>query len=161
MDAFLTRRRVLALISLLGLSPLISLGVKAAQQMKLVGKPPPTHTLKERLDPILNGRIPKPNGLELDVPAVAEDGSIVPVSFSLKSPMSAQEYAQRVYILVDQNPDPLIYSATLSPGLGAAEISTRIRMAKTSIVRVIAETNTGVLYTAEKTTKVTIGGCDN
>ena len=157
----LTRRRMLVLVSFLGLSPLISLGLKAAQQMKLVGKPPPTHTLAERMAPILNGRTPKTDRLALDVPDVAEDGSIVPVKFQVKGPLSAQKYVQRVHVLVDNNPDPLIFSATLTPALGAAEISTRIRMAKTSAVRVIAEMSTGELYTAEKVAKVTIGGCEN
>jgi sulfur-oxidizing protein SoxY len=159
-----TRRRLLALgtglgLSALGLSSLGPRQVRPAEQPALLKAPPPDHTLDERLNPILKGRKPRHERVELEVPDIAEDGSVVPVHVRVDSPMTPQDYVRRLFLLVDNNPDPLIFAGTLSPQLGQVEWWTKIRMAKSSNVRAIAETSKGELLSDEREIKITLSGC--
>ena len=43
--------------------------------------------------------------LSLDMPAVAEDGRIVPVIIESDLPMTAERYVKAVHLIVDHNPD--------------------------------------------------------
>jgi sulfur-oxidizing protein SoxY len=47
----------------------------------------------------------------------------------------------------------------LSPLTGKAEASTRIRLATTQNIIVVAKTSKGKFFTNQKLVKVTIGGC--
>jgi len=88
----------------------------------------------------------------LTAPDIAENGAVVPVSVS-----SSLEKVESIAIVVDNNPSPL--TATFELGEGAvAEVSTRIKMGKTSNVLAVVKAD-GKLYGVEKEVKVTIGGC--
>ena len=52
-----------------------------------------------------------------------------------------------------------MFVATLSPASGKAEISTRIRVARTMNVIAYAEMSDGTLWTGQTAATVTIGGC--
>ena len=60
-------------------------------------------------------------------------------------------------IFVEKNPTPMIANFEFSNG-AEAYISTRVKMAKTSIVRVAVKAG-GKNYTNGREVKVTIGGC--
>lgn len=90
--------------------------------------------------------------ITLKAPDIAENGAVVPIG--VKSTMPG---VNRIVILVEQNPSPL--TATFNLGKGArADVSTRIKMGKTSDVIALVEAD-GKLYAARKNVKVTIGGC--
>ena len=88
--------------------------------------------------------------IKLKAPDIAENGAVVPVSFQI-------EKASRVALLQTANPEALVAVWDI-PELGIPNYSVRIKLKKTGTVVVVAEID-GKLYKAQKTVKVTAGGC--
>ncbi|NBT41513.1 MAG: thiosulfate oxidation carrier protein SoxY [Alphaproteobacteria bacterium] len=97
--------------------------------------------------------------IELDLPEIAENGNAVKVAFSIDSPMTADSYVKAVHVMADGNPTPEVASFNFTPAMGACSASTRMRLAKTQNIVVLAEMNDGSFKQAQATVKVTIGGC--
>ncbi|GBD98915.1 sulfur oxidation protein SoxY [bacterium BMS3Abin07] len=97
--------------------------------------------------------------VNLKLPIIAENGAVVPIKITSGLPMEKNNYVKKVFIFVDANIHPYVASFDLSPANGKPDVSMRIKMRKTSNVRVVLETNKGKLYGAMKSVKVTIGGC--
>ena len=57
------------------------------------------------------------------MPAVAEDGRIVPVIIESDLPMTADRYVKAVHLIVDHNPDPHLAAYHLTPALGSVSPS--------------------------------------
>ena len=97
--------------------------------------------------------------VSLDMPAVAEDGRVVPVIIESDLPMSKKQYVKGVHLIVDHNPDAHLAAFHLTPALGQVSISTRIKMKRTTWVRAILETNTGEVWAGYTRVLVTLNGC--
>lgn len=97
--------------------------------------------------------------LTLKTPEIAENGNSVPISFSVESPMTAEDHVESVMILATDNPSPDVATFHFTPASGVAQASTRMRLAKTQDVVALAKTSTGKLYRVGNNVKVTIGGC--
>ena len=95
----------------------------------------------------------------LDVPPIVENGNTVPMSVSVESPMTADEYVKVIHVFNEKNPQPHVFSAWLSPGNGKAVVGTRIKLADTQKVVAIAETSKGAFWTASAEVIVTIAAC--
>jgi len=112
-------------------------------------------TAKEPADAINNagyGGATESSDIVLKVPDIAENGAVVPVSATSNIPGTTS-----MAIFVEKNPTPMIANFEFSNG-AEAYISTRVKMAKTSIVRVTVKAG-GKNYTNGREVKVTIGGC--
>lgn len=83
---------------------------------------------------------------------IAENGAVVPVRVS-----TTIEGVEQIAIVVDSNPNPLSAIFNLSDAL-EADVSTRIKVGDSSMVRAFVKTADRV-YTTAKEVKVTIGGC--
>jgi sulfur-oxidizing protein SoxY len=103
--------------------------------------------------PITRGHV------ELDMPAVAEDGRIVPVIIESDLPMTPERYVKGIHLIVDHNPDPHVAGFYLTPAAGQVSISTRIKMKRSTWVRAIVETSTGELWADYAKVLVTLNGC--
>lgn len=97
--------------------------------------------------------------LVLDMPEIAENGNTVPLTVSVKSKMTADDYVKRVVLVADGNPAPEVVTFNFTPASGEAYASTRMRLAKTQNVIAVAETSKGAKLMAKREVKVTIGGC--
>ena len=86
-------------------------------------------------------------------PDIAENGSVVPIKVDARKVSGVNSIA----ILVENNPTPLIANFKLGKSTHAF-VSTRIKMGKTSNVIAVV-TAGGVVSSARKEVKVTIGGC--
>ena len=95
----------------------------------------------------------------LSAPQIAENGNTVPIEVTVESEMTQASYVDAVLILAVGNPNPGVATFRFSPMSGEALASTRIRLAKTQDIIVIARMNDGSCYKDQKTVKVTIGGC--
>ncbi len=91
------------------------------------------------LDKITRGVRPQRSGVEIELPQIAENGNSVPMRIRVASPMSAEDHVKAIYIFAERNPRPLIATFHLGPHSGRAEISTRVRLAGTQRVTVLAE----------------------
>ena len=97
--------------------------------------------------------------IKLDVPQIAENGLVVPINVEVESPMSATDYVKSVHVYAERNPLPSVVTYRFTPEAGKASASTRMRLAETQDIVVVAEMSNGQLFTTKSEVKVTIGGC--
>jgi len=96
--------------------------------------------------------------IELRIPRRAEDAGVVPVSLNAQIPQTPERYIERMYVFVDKNPKPLAGLFRLTPDMGRADLSMRLRINEYTFVRVVAEMNTGELHMDDGYTRAS-GGC--
>jgi len=95
----------------------------------------------------------------IDLPEIAENGNTVPFTVSVDSPMSETDYVKTAHIIATANPQPGVATFRFSPLSGKANVASRMRLAKTQDVIVIAELGDGRFLMSKRNVKVTIGGC--
>ena len=97
--------------------------------------------------------------ISIDLPEIAENGNTVPLAITVDAPMTADNYVSEVLVVAEGNPNPGVATFHFSAMSGKAAASTRIRLATTQNIVVVAKTSTGQFFTGQKLVKVTIGGC--
>jgi sulfur-oxidizing protein SoxY len=97
--------------------------------------------------------------IKLDLPSIAENGLVVPLSFEVESPMTDKDYVKVVHFFAEGNPNPGVAAFEFSPLSPKAAAAIRIRLAASQNIIAVAEMSNGDLYTARREVKVTIGGC--
>lgn len=105
------------------------------------------------------GATPEKGKISIELPEIAENGNTVPLSIAVDAPMTATDYVSDVLVVAEGNPNPGVATFHFTPLSGKAEASTRIRLATTQNIVVVAKTSGGKYFTAQKLVKVTIGGC--
>ncbi len=103
--------------------------------------------------PIREGRV------TVKLPPIAENGYSVPLSVTVDSPMTEEDYVTRVAILSPRNPLPNIAQFHFTPRSGKAFVATRIRMSGTQSIQAIAEMSDGSLWSGSMQTLVTLAAC--
>lgn len=103
--------------------------------------------------PIREGKV------TLKLPPIAENGNSVQLAVSVDSPMTEENHVRRIAIISPRNPIPEIAIFNLSPASGRAEVSTRVRLAGTQSLRVVAELSDGSLWAGKASTYVTLAAC--
>jgi sulfur-oxidizing protein SoxY len=97
--------------------------------------------------------------IKLDIPLIAENGAVVPVSVEVNAPMTPQSYVRHIYVVADKNRIPIVTRAVLTPDSGQAYMGANIRLGETGDVRAIVEQSDGTLLQVKREVKVTVGGC--
>lgn len=105
------------------------------------------------------GRTAEQGKITIELPEIAENGNTVPLTVSVNAPMEAGNYVSDVLVVSEGNPNPGVITFHFTPLSGKAEAQTRIRLAATQNIVVVAKTSKDEFYTAQKQVKVTIGGC--
>lgn len=111
------------------------------------------------LKAILKGATPVEGKIAIDLPEIAENGNFVPITIHVDSLMTADDYVKTVHILSTSNPVAKVATFHLSPINAVARVQSRMRLAKTQDVVVVAEMSTGAIALSQALVKVTIGGC--
>ena len=160
----LSRRAVLRSAGALGaaalLAPWLGAPTAALAQGNLanLGPEEPVETTLKRLfagRPIKDGS----SAIKLELPIIAENGALVPISVEVASPMTPESYVKAIYVVSDKNRRPMNARFTLTPASGQAFIATNLRLGESTDVRAIAELSDGTLLMDKRNVKVTIGGC--
>jgi sulfur-oxidizing protein SoxY len=113
----------------------------------------------EQISKFTAGVAAEKSKVTIELPEIAENGNTVPLSVSVESPMTADNYVSEILVVAEGNPNPGVATFQFSPLSGKAEASTRIRLATTQNIIAIAKTSKGEFFTNQKLVKVTIGGC--
>jgi len=103
--------------------------------------------------PIHEGRV------RVDLPPIAENGNSVALDIAVDSPMSEDDHVRRIGVFSPRNPIATIAAFRLGPQSGRAQVSTRVRLAGTQTLRVIAEMSDGTLWSGKASTYVTLAAC--
>ena len=116
--------------------------------------------LDQTLEDLLVNKISEDSpSIILNLPNLVYDGSRVPFSIEVKSPMTETNYVRQVHVLAEHNPFPRIATFHFTPLSGKAFARTRIRLSKSQHVIAVAELNDGSILTARKWIEVTLNGC--
>ncbi|WP_024511527.1 SoxY-related AACIE arm protein [Bradyrhizobium sp. ARR65] len=97
--------------------------------------------------------------VKLDIPPLVENGNAVPVTVSVASPMTADDYVKSIHVFNEKNPQPYIGNFYLTPASGRAQVSTRIRLADSQKVVAIAQMSDGSFWSASVDVVVTLAAC--
>ena len=118
-----------------------------------------TEMVSGAIEEIIDGKDSVNADIYLDLPEIAENGNQVKVSFEIDSPMTDENFVRFVHVLADGNPAPKVAKFMFTPSAGVCSATTRMRLAKTQNVYLLAEFSNGSYAMAQSTVKVTIGGC--
>jgi sulfur-oxidizing protein SoxY len=103
--------------------------------------------------PLRTGRV------KLDIPPLVENGNTVPMTVSVTSPMTADDYVRSIHVFNEKNPQPYVGNFYLGPAAGRAQVSTRIRLADSQKVVAIAQMSDGSFWSASIDVVVTLAAC--
>lgn len=120
---------------------------------------PDLNTFEGLYDHLTRTATPDFEGLQLELPDVAENGNTVPFSLTADSPMTQFEHIVAMHLLASKNPHPHVATFRLSPLSGLAKVSGRMRLIDSQEVVAIADVSGGGHLVARKFVEVTIGGC--
>jgi sulfur-oxidizing protein SoxY len=95
----------------------------------------------------------------LELPPLVENGNTVPMTVSVDSPMTKDNYVKAIHVFNDKNPQPNVMSVQLGPRAGRAAIATRIRLAGTQKLMAIAEMSDGTYWADTQEVIVTLAAC--
>lgn len=145
----LTRRQALIMSAAVSAASLLNIPLAAAK----------SKDVDAAVAKFTGGAKAEEGNVSLTLPEIAENGSTVPFSVAVKSPMTGDDHVKRVIVLADGNPRPFVATFNFSANSGAAKASSRMRLAKTQNITAVAETSKGKFYMVKRQVKVTIGGC--
>ena len=134
------------------------IGVLAAAALPSIAWAKPEDVAAE-IKKLFGDKKPVEAKIKLEMPQIAENGNVVPLTATVDSPMTDDDYVKTLHIFSEGNPLPFVATYYFTPACGKAQISTRMRMAATQNVVAVAETSKGELLTGKVEEKVTIGGC--
>jgi sulfur-oxidizing protein SoxY len=97
--------------------------------------------------------------IKLDIPPLVENGNTVPMTVSVASPMTADDYVKSIHVFNEKNPQPNIGNFYFSSSSGRAQVSTRIRLADTQKVVAIARLSDDTFWQVAAEIVVTLAAC--
>lgn len=103
--------------------------------------------------PIRKGKV------TLDLPPLVENGNVVPMTVTVDSPMTKDNFVKAIHVFNEKNPQPNVISVRLGARAGKAEIATRIRLATTQKLIAIAEMSDGSCWSDTQEVVVTLAAC--
>jgi len=104
------------------------------------------NTPQGTLQSILQGAAMRKGRVRLELPTVADDGHSVPMVVRVESPMSDGDHVQRIDLVSEKNPVPLMATFFLGPQSGRAEIESRVRLNGSQRVTAIAQLSDGSFW---------------
>lgn len=116
-------------------------------------------TAEETIRRLLRGAKPVDGKVSVNLPEIAENGNIVPFAVSVDSPMTDADFVKSIHIVCSGNLQPHIGSFHFTTLSGVANVTARMRLAKSQDLFVLVERSNGQFVLAQRTVKVTIGGC--
>jgi sulfur-oxidizing protein SoxY len=97
--------------------------------------------------------------VKLDLPPLVENGNTVPMTVSVSSAMTADDYVKSIHVFNEKNPQPNIGNFYLGSHAGRAQISTRVRLADSQKITAIAHLSDGSFWSASVDVVVTLAAC--
>src|SRR3954471_7176660 len=112
-------------------------------------------TLRETFGdrPINRGRV------RLEMPRLAENGSVVPVTVRADSAMTPQDYVKSIHIFASENHLPRVLEVQLGPYNGKAVFSSRVRVARSQPITAVAVMSDDTIWSAAVNVEVVTSEC--
>ena len=116
-------------------------------------------SFSEMVEPITQGAGLQRKNVTLSAPILADNGTLVPLSVQVHSPMTEQDHVSHIYLLSSRNPVMQVAAFSLGPWSGRAEISTRVRLAGSQQLLALARLSDGQFRYAAAEVIVTESAC--
>ena len=97
--------------------------------------------------------------VKVDLPPLVENGNAAPLSVTVESPMTEPDHVRRIAVFNEANPEPNVLTVDLGPRAGKAAFSTRIRLATSQRILVVAEMSDGTFWSGGADVIVTLAAC--
>lgn len=137
---------------------LLPWAVPVVAQMPATSRPPLLELVPVMKD-IIKGAAVREARVKLDIPHLAENGHLVPLTVTVESPMTAADHVATLWLLSEKNPRPVIAKVGIGPGTGRAALTTRIRLAGAQYVVALAQMSDGSFWAASADVIVTETAC--
>ena len=97
--------------------------------------------------------------VKLEIPPLVENGNTVPMTVTIDSPMTSDDYVKSIHVFNEKNPQPNIGNFHLGPRAGRAKVATRIRLADSQKVTAVAQLSDGSFWSGSVDVIVTLAAC--
>ena len=97
--------------------------------------------------------------VNFDIAPLVENGNTVPITVTVDSPMTAADHVQAIAVFNEKNPQREVIACKLTPRMGRASVSTRIRLATTQQLVAVARLSDGSHWTQTVDVVVTLAAC--
>lgn len=155
----LTRRVVVGAVATLAL-PSVALAQTPPTNPPLVGPlAPDPVAFKKALSTFTGSATPQAEGLQLDIPVLADNPSAVPIKAKVTLPITEHDWCEELIVLAELNPIPLACRLRFTAETGTAEAAVRIRLSQSQSVHVLARMKSGKLLAGKQTITVAASGC--
>lgn len=118
-----------------------------------------TSDAQQVMSKIIGNQSVKTGRIYFELPPLVENGNLVSVKCVVQSPMTANDYVKVIHMIAEGNPLPNVVSCYFTPLSGKAEFSTRIRLADSQRVWVLAQMSNGEFWRTSADTVVTLSAC--
>jgi len=108
---------------------------------------------------VVGGATVQTGKVKLDIPPLVENGNSVPMTVSVASPMTANDYVKSIHVFNEKNPQPNLGNFYLGPRAGRAQVSTRVRLADSQKITAIAHFSDGSFWSVTAEVVVTLAAC--
>src|SRR5246127_403414 len=108
---------------------------------------------------VVGAAVVRTGNVKLDIPPLVENGNTVPMTVSVTSPMTPEDFVKSIHVFNEKNPQPNIGNFYLGPRAGRAQISTRIRLADSQKIVAIARLSDSSFWSATADVVVTLAAC--
>ena len=155
----LSRRVVVGAVATLAL-PSVALAQTPPTNPPLVGPlAPDPVAFKKALNTFTGSATPQAEGLQLDIPVLADNPSAVPIKAKVTLPITEHDWCEELIVLAELNPIPLACRIRFTAETGTAEAAVRIRLSQSQAVHVLARMKSGKLLAGKQTITVAASGC--
>ena len=155
----LSRRVVVGAVATLAL-PSVALAQTPPTNPPLVGPlAPDPVAFKKALSTFTGSATPQAEGLQLDIPVLADNPSAVPIKAKVTLPITEHDWCEELIVLAELNPIPLACRIRFTAETGSAEVAVRIRLSQSQAVHVLARMKSGKLLAGKQTITVAASGC--
>jgi sulfur-oxidizing protein SoxY len=116
-------------------------------------------TLAAAIRNVTGAAVVRTGKVKLDLPPLVENGNTVPMTVSVSSPMTGDDYVRSIHVFNEKNPQPNVGNFHLGPRAGRAQVSTRIRLADTQKIVAIARLSDDTFWSVSVDVVVTLAAC--
>ncbi len=118
-----------------------------------------TDELSAAITRYAGGNTVRTGRVRLDIAELVDNGNVVPMTVTVDSPMTGDNYVKAIAIFNEKNPQRDVVKFTLSPQSGKAMATTRIRLATTQKLVAVAQLSDGSFWSHTVDVIVTLAAC--
>jgi sulfur-oxidizing protein SoxY len=156
----LTRRHLVAGAAAAGAIWALPAAAQIQPPIPLVGPLAPNPVaFKKTMEQFIGSAKPQAEGLQLDIPVLADNPSAVPVKAKVTLPITDQDWCEEIMVVAELNPIPLACRMQFTADTGSAEAAVRIRLSQSQAVHVLARMKSGVILQGKQMVTVAASGC--